>query len=360
MRAKLALEDGTIFEGIAFGAKGERAGEVVFNTGMTGYQEILTDPSYCGQIVTMTYPLIGNYGINDDDFESRRPFVRGFVVREFCQEPSNWRARQTIAEYLEENGIVGIAGIDTRALTRRIRIHGAMRGIITTEDLSPQELMEKVQAVPDISSQDLVAEVTIKESYRLEGGRFRVVLMDFGAKLNIARELHRRGCDVTVVPAYTPAEEILALEPDGIMLSNGPGDPQQVPYAVETVRRLIGKKPIFGICLGHQIIGIALGAATYKLKFGHRGSNHPVKDYLTGKVYITSQNHGFVVDDRTLPDDVIVTHRNLNDGSVEGLMHRELPLFSVQYHPEAAPGPWDSAYLFDRFIEMMEREGGGR
>lgn len=360
MRAKLALEDGTIFEGIAFGAKGERAGEVVFNTGMTGYQEILTDPSYCGQIVTMTYPLIGNYGINDDDFESRRPFVRGFVVREFCQEPSNWRARQTIAEYLEENGIVGIAGIDTRALTRRIRIHGAMRGIITTEDLSPQELMEKVQAVPDISSQDLVVEVTIKESYRLEGGRFRVVLMDFGAKLNIARELHRRGCDVTVVPAHTRAEEILAMDPDGIMLSNGPGDPQQVPYAVETVRRLIGKKPIFGICLGHQIIGIALGAATYKLKFGHRGSNHPVKDYLTGKVYITSQNHGFVVDDRTLPDDVIVTHRNLNDGSVEGLMHRELPLFSVQYHPEAAPGPWDSAYLFDRFIEMMEREGGGR
>ncbi|MDN5363014.1 MAG: carbamoyl-phosphate synthase small subunit [Eubacteriales bacterium] len=360
MRAKLALEDGTIFEGIAFGAKGERAGEVVFNTGMTGYQEILTDPSYCGQIVTMTYPLIGNYGINDDDFESRRPFVRGFVVREFCQEPSNWRARRTIAEYLEENGIVGIAGIDTRALTRRIRIHGAMRGIITTEDLSPQELMEKVQAVPDISSQDLVVEVTIKESYRLEGGRFRVVLMDFGAKLNIARELHRRGCDVTVVPAHTRAEEILAMDPDGIMLSNGPGDPQQVPYAVETVRRLIGKKPIFGICLGHQIIGIALGAATYKLKFGHRGSNHPVKDYLTGKVYITSQNHGFVVDDRTLPDDVIVTHRNLNDGSVEGLMHRELPLFSVQYHPEAAPGPWDSAYLFDRFIEMMEREGGGR
>lgn len=358
MKGRLVLEDGTIFEGEAFGATGEQYGEVVFNTSMTGYQEILTDPSYCYQIVTMTYPLIGNYGINEEDFESRKPFVKGFVVKEFCTHPSNWRSAENISAYLARNGVIGLSGIDTRALTRRIRNHGTMRGIITTKDVTPEELIARVHEVPDISTQDLVSVVTIKEPYRLEGGKYKVVMLDFGAKLNIARELHKMGCDVTVMPGSTTAEEILALKPDGVMLSNGPGDPQMVPYAVKTVRELLGKVPVFGICLGHQIIGLALGAATYKLKFGHRGANHPVKDLITGKVNITSQNHGFVVDDKTLPEDVIVSHRNLNDDSVEGLMHKNLPLFSVQYHPEAAPGPWDSEYLFKRFIEMMAKERG--
>lgn len=357
MKGRLVLEDGTIFEGEAFGATGEQFGEVVFNTSMTGYQEILTDPSYCYQIVTMTYPLIGNYGINEDDFESRMPFVKGFVVKEFCTQPSNWRSTQDISSYLAKNGIIGISGIDTRALTKRIRNHGTMRGIITTGDYSPEELIIKVNEVPDISTQDLVSLVTIKEPYRFEGGKYKVVMMDFGAKLNIARELHKMDCDVTVVPANTTAEEILQMNPDGVMLSNGPGDPQMVPYAVATVKKLIGQVPVFGICLGHQIIGLALGAATYKLKFGHRGANHPVKDFTTGKVHITSQNHGFVVDDKTLPADVEVSQRNLNDNSVEGLRHINLPLFSVQYHPEAAPGPMDSEYLFGRFIEMMAKEG---
>lgn len=353
MQAVLVLEDGTIFNGKAFGATGEQWGEVVFNTGMTGYQEVLTDPSYCGQIVVMTYPLIGNYGINKDDFESRSSFVRGFVVKEECDRPSNWRVSNKIDEFLAREGVIGISGIDTRALTRKIRNHGTMRGIISTEVSDPGSLMEKARNCPQISGQELVPTVATKEIYTVPGNGNRVVLMDFGAKANIVRCLNSRGCEVVVVPPNTTAEEILNLGPVGIMLSNGPGDPTDVPGAIQTVSRLIGKAPIFGICLGHQIIGLAVGGKTYKLKFGHRGANHPVKDLATGRVYITSQNHGFTVDKDSLPKDMEVSHINLNDNTVEGLCHKTLPIFSVQYHPEAAPGPMDSDYLFDRFIENM-------
>lgn len=354
MQAYLVLEDGTIFSGNAFGATGEQWGEVVFNTGMTGYQEVLTDPSYCGQIVVMTYPLIGNYGINKDDFEAKSSFVRGFVVKEECDRPSNWRVSNKINEFLAREGIIGISGIDTRALTRRIRNHGTMRGIISTEELDPQILIEKANNSPQISGQQLVPTVATKEIFTVAGSGPRVVLMDFGAKSNIIRCLNNRGCEVIVVPPTTSATAIMDLNPSGIMLSNGPGDPTDVPYAIETVKDLMGKLPIFGICLGHQIIGLAFGGKTYKLKFGHRGANHPVKDLISGRVYITSQNHGFAVKKESLPKDVEISHINLNDNTVEGLYHKHLPIFSVQYHPEAAPGPMDSEYLFDRFLNNIK------
>jgi carbamoyl-phosphate synthase small subunit len=361
LKAILALEDGTFFTGNAFGARGERWGEVVFNTGMTGYQEILTDPSYCGQIVVMTYPLIGNYGINREDFESKKSFVRGFVVKEECDHPSNWRASYKITDFLAKEGVPGISGVDTRALTRHIRSFGAMRGVISTEEADPAVLVEKARNCPQLSGQQMVPEVSTREMYRLEGSGHRVVLMDFGSKLNIARHLQMRGCDIYVVPPDTSAEEILALQPDGVMLSNGPGDPLDVPYAVETVRELAGKVPIFGICLGHQIMSLAMGAKTYKMKFGHRGANHPVKDLITGRVYITSHNHGFSVDESSMAGlGLEVTHINLNDNTVEGMRHVSLPLFSVQYHPEASPGPTESDYLFDQFLDMMEKHKGGR
>ena len=360
MKAVLVLEDGTVFEGKGFGAETENFGEVVFNTSMTGYQEILTDPSYCGQIVTMTYPLIGNYGINPDDFESRKPFVLGFIVREFCAYPSNWRSEKTINEYLRENGIPGICGIDTRALTRRLRNHGTMGGVIATgETIDVEDMKKRVLGHPNLMGADHVLQVTIGESYTMPNEGYRIALMDFGAKLNIARSLHHQGCEVIVVPATATANEILALDPDGIMLSNGPGDPTDVTFAINAVRELIGKRPMFGICLGHQIIGLALGGSTYKLKFGHRGANHPVKDLASGRVHITSQNHGYAVDAKSIPSkDVAVSHINLNDDTVEGLKHLTLPVFSVQYHPEASPGPWDSNYLFDQFMDLIKQERG--
>jgi carbamoyl-phosphate synthase small subunit len=412
-KAMLALADGTVFEGASFGAEGEAVGEVVFNTCMSGYQEILTDPSYKGQIVTMTYPLIGNYGVNPEDVESHRPFVDGFIIKEGSVLPSNWRARKSLEQYLRDYGIVGIQGIDTRALTRHIRDHGAQEGVISTTDDDPKSLVGKAKASPGLIGRDLVKEVCCetpftwsrgvwewptgykdsratsheprgdeeKAQLNLFGsqlahrgsGFFKVVAYDCGIKWNILRQLVSSGCEVTVVPASTTAEQVLALSPDGIFLSNGPGDPEGVPYLVESVHELIGKKPIFGICLGHQIIGLALGGMTYKLKFGHHGGNQPVKDLTTGKVEITSQNHGFAVDMDSFksdpkgqvlgdPEDIVLTHVNLNDNTCEGLMHRRLPLFSVQYHPEASPGPHDASYLFRRFVEMMERDrqtGGG-
>lgn len=355
MKGYLVLEDGSIWEGVAFGAVGESYGEVVFNTGMTGYQEILTDPSYCGQILTMTYPLIGNYGINKEDFESRRSYMRGFIVKEYCASPSNWRAEESLDAYLHANRIIGLAGIDTRALTRKLRNNGAMKGLITTIPQDEASLKAKLAKCPPIFGPDLVKAVTCPEPYQIPGKGSKVVVMDFGAKTNILRSLSSFGFDLTVVPSETSAEEIMKLNPDGLMLSNGPGDPTDVPEAIKTVQTLMGKVPIFGICLGHQIIGLSLGGETYKLKFGHRGSNHPVQDLRTGRVYITSQNHGFTLDPKSvahLPIDI--THKNLNDDTVEGLKHRELPVFSVQYHPEAAPGPEDNFYLFQEFDEMIK------
>jgi carbamoyl-phosphate synthase small subunit len=377
-RAILALEDGRVFEGWSFGASGEHCGEVVFNTSMTGYQEVLTDPSYKGQIVTMTYPLVGNYGVNDEDFESTRPQVEGFVVKESCSFPSNWRSKGSLGDYLKCHGIVGIEGVDTRALTKHIRTAGAMRGILSTEDLDPDSLVEKSRNSPAMVGSDWVKAVTCSEAYEWgekegtgaglwkweegqEGNpriekKFRVVAMDFGMKYNIVRHLASRGCQVSVVPAQMSAEEILKVNPHGIFLSNGPGDPAALTYAIETVRALLGKKPIFGICLGHQLLGLAMGGKTYKLKFGHRGANQPVKNLLNGKIEITTQNHGFCVDMDTLPvGQVEITHINLNDQSLEGMRHRSLPVFSVQYHPEASAGPHDAAYLFDEFINLMEK-----
>jgi carbamoyl-phosphate synthase small subunit len=353
-QARLALEDGTIFVGESFGAEGAAGGEVVFNTGMTGYQEILTDPSYSGQIITMTYPLIGNYGLNRFDYEAAHPFARGLVVREYCLNPSNWRSEMRIADFLKQYQIPGICGIDTRALTKRLRTKGAMKGILTTTEIADQELLEQVKALPDLSGQNFVKNATTDRIYTVGAGSKQVVLIDYGAKGNIVQCLADRGCQVTVVPCDTTADAIMALEPAGIMLSNGPGDPKDVGYAVATVQKLIGKLPIFGICLGHQLIALALGGDTYKLKFGHRGGNHPVKDLISGKVTITSQNHGFAVDPQSLdPDEVIISHRNVNDATVEGLRHKYLPVFSVQYHPEAAPGPRDSEYLFDEFSSFL-------
>lgn len=369
-KAILVLEDGTVFEGRGFGAEGEAHGEVVFNTSMTGYQEILTDPSYNGQIVTMTYPEIGNYGVNPEDAESRRPFLKALVVREYWKDPSNWRSEDDLGSYMAKYGVVGIEGVDTRALTKLIRSEGAQKAAVSTVDTDPGSLLGRVRAARGIVGVDLVTEVSCESPYgwsegtgawRPEGEgpsaggrRFKVAAYDYGLKQNILRKLTDLGCDVTVVPSRTPPHEVLAMDPDGIFLSNGPGDPAAVAYAVESVRTLIGKKPVFGICLGHQIVGLALGGKTYKLKFGHRGGNQPVKDLRTGKVEITSQNHGFAVDPESLGSDVEITHVNLNDDTVEGLRHREHPVFSVQYHPEASPGPHDSSYLFEEFVEMMK------
>jgi carbamoyl-phosphate synthase small subunit len=386
MKAILALADGTIFQGLGFGAEGETVGEVVFNTSMTGYQEILTDPSYEGQLVAMTYPQIGNVGVNLEDVESRRPFMRGFIVKDYTPQPSNWRASQPLHEYMRVNGIVGIFGIDSRALVRHLRDHGAQVGVISTGSASADELVAKAKAAPGLVGQDLVRNVTCPEAYdwnegmwQLVGGYMRrdgssaakrsrkgsfsapkyfVVAYDFGIKYNILRNLAESGCQVRVVPASMPASEVLALKPDGIFLSNGPGDPDAVPYAKDNVQQLIGKKPIFGICLGHQILGLALGGKTYKLKFGHHGGNQPVMDLTTRKVEITAQNHGFAVDAASLGGAVQLTHVNLNDNTVEGLAHRELPIFSVQYHPESSPGPHDANYLFKRFTDLMAQHRG--
>jgi carbamoyl-phosphate synthase small subunit len=362
MDAYLALEDGRIFKGRAFGAEGEKTGEVVFNTSMSGYQEILTDPSYKGQIVTMTYPLIGNYGVNAEDIESDTPKVEGFIVKEWSRLHSNWRAQEGLEKYLKENGIMGIEGIDTRALTKHIRTAGAMKAILSTIEHDIDSLVEKARSSPGLIGRDLVKEVTCKNPYLWSEGphpeayRFTVVVMDFGVKYNILRKLAIAGCKVQVVPASTSAEEVLAYKPDGLLLSNGPGDPAGVPYVINTVRKLLDKLPIFGICLGHQLLGLALGGNTFKLKFGHRGGNQPVKNILTGKVDITAQNHGFCVDINSLnQDEVELTHINLNDQTLEGMRHRKLPIFSVQYHPEASPGPHDARYLFDEFVEMMKR-----
>ena len=358
MKAILALEDGTIFEGTSFGATGEQTGEVVFNTSMTGYQEILTDPSYKGQIITMTYPLIGNYGINTEDFESEKPHLSGFVVREASRIVSNWRASMSLDDFLKQHKVIGIEGIDTRALTLHIRSAGAMKGIISTEDLNPKNLVRKAQEAIGLIGVDLVKEVTCDKAYKWNTkGKYKVVVLDCGAKHNIMRELAARDCQVTVFPAGTSAKKILTLKPDGVMLSNGPGDPAAVTYVVETVRELIGKVSVFGICLGHQMLGLALGGKTFKLKFGHRGANQPVMDLRTRKVEITTQNHGFCVDLKTLTDKhVELTHINLNDQTLEGLRHKKYPVFSVQYHPEASAGPNDSKYLFEEFIQCLNEK----
>ncbi len=371
MKALLALADGTVFHGSAFGAEGEATGEVVFNTALSGYQEILTDPSYTGQIVTMTCPEIGNVGVNPEDVESRRPCVEGFVVKEYWSRPSSWRAEQSLAAYMAEHAIVGIQGIDTRALVRHIRDHGAQQAVISTVETEPQRLVARARAAPGLEGRDLVKQVTCDQPYdwwqagwelgsgyrdaRETGQSFFVVAYDYGMKFNILRQLVASGCRVRVVPAHTPADEVLALEPDGVFLSNGPGDPDAVPYAKRSVAALIGRVPIFGICLGHQILGLALGGTTFKLKFGHHGGNHPVMDMATRKVEITSQNHGFCVDMDSLQGRAEITHINLNDQTAEGLSHLQHPLFSVQYHPEASPGPHDASYLFARFTALMDR-----
>mgnify|MGYP005840533171 CR=1 FL=1 len=368
MKALIALEDGTIFEGESFTGSGEATGEIVFNTGMSGYQEVLTDPSYKGQIVTMTYPLIGNYGVNPEDMESAAIQPEAFIVKEYNSIPSNFRSTGNLADFLQEHGILGIQNVDTRALTRHIRTAGALRGIISTEDLAPASLIAKAAHSPGLVGRDLVQEVTCSAPYgwtadgpvpgtdfsSTAAGKYKIVTYDFGLKYNQLRLLAERNCAVQVVPATTSAEEVLAMNPDAVFLSNGPGDPAGVKGVVETVQKLLTRKPVFGICLGHQILGLAYGGSTYKLKFGHRGSNQPVKDLTTGKVEITSQNHGFCVEPDSLnQDEVEITHINLNDGSLEGMAHKKYNAFSVQYHPENAPGPHDSIYLFDRFLERI-------
>jgi carbamoyl-phosphate synthase small subunit len=370
MDAILALEDGRIFRGRGFGASSERFGEVVFNTSLSGYQEILTDPSYSGQIVILTYPHIGNYGTNLLDCESARPYAEGLVVRELSELASNWRSEEEVSGFLANYGIPVISHIDTRALVRHLRKHGAMRGVISTTGADAQALVAKAQASPSMVGLDLASRVTAASRYhwtepsrRISAGesrppaepRFHVVAYDYGIKQNILRRLVDVGCHVTVVPATTTAAEVMELKPDGVFLSNGPGDPEPVEYAAQAVRDMMGRVPIFGICLGHQIIGLALGGKTYKLKFGHHGGNHPILNLETRKVEITAQNHGFAVDPDSLKaNEVILTHKNLNDDTLEGLRHKTMPLFSVQYHPEASPGPHDSAYLFDQFVKMME------
>ncbi|HET6272725.1 MAG TPA: glutamine-hydrolyzing carbamoyl-phosphate synthase small subunit [Bacteroidota bacterium] len=373
MKAKLALENGTVLTGDAFGANGEVSGEVVFNTSLSGYQEIFTDPSYNGQLVTMTYPMIGNYGVNVEDLESSRPQVSGVIVREYIDYYSNFRATGSLGEWLKKYHILAIQGLDTRMLTRMIRTDGAMRGVLSTVDMDDGNLLKKVTASAKMDGLNLASVVSCKEPYEWDqvdgtsfalrpqlasgknGRRFSVVAYDYGIKQNILRRLTSYGCKVTVVPTDYPAEEVLARDPDGIFLSNGPGDPAAVKVAIQNVKKLIGKKPIFGICLGHQILALALGARTFKLKFGHRGGNHPVKNLLTQAIEITSQNHGFAVDPESLdPRSIQITHINLNDNTNEGFRHKDLPLFCVQYHPEASPGPHDSDYLFRDFISMMK------
>ena len=369
--AILALEDGTIFRGLAAGAEGSTRGEVVFNTSMSGYQEILTDPSYSGQIVTMTCAEIGNYGVASADVESRAPQVAGFIIRDESPVASNWRAQGTLRDYLVANNIVAISDVDTRALTRRLRSVGVMRGVIATgSQIDEKALVDRAQSIPKMEGSDLVRVVTSQsafdytpeapDQYDIQKAvratrRLKIAAYDFGMKWNILRRLSAHGCDVRVYPAFTPASELLATNPDGVFLSNGPGDPAPLTYAIENAKQVVDAGvPTFGICLGHQILGLALGGRTFKLKFGHRGGNHPVKHLTTGKIEITSQNHGFAVDPDTLPSNVVVTHRNLYDGTVEGLRHTERPAFSVQYHPEASPGPHDADYLFDDFISMIE------
>ena len=378
--AKLALEDGTVYTGISIGAPGEVDGEVCFNTSMTGYQEILTDPSYRGQIVTMTYPQIGNYGVNAEDVESQKPHLAGFVVREHSRTQSNFRSEQSLSEYLQQWGVVAIESIDTRALVRRLRSQGAMRGVLSTIDMDDASLVRKAKASLGLVGRDLVREVVPSDAAEwneplskwtllnppVDSPRSRttrlakkkvesphVVALDYGMKWNIPRHLVDLGCRVTVMPGTASAAEVLGMEPDGVFLSNGPGDPEPLDYAISTIRGVLGKKPVFGICLGHQLLSLACGAKTFKMKFGHRGANQPVQDLQTGEVEITSQNHGFAVDEATLPPELEVTHRSLNDGTIEGVRHRALPAFSVQYHPEASAGPHDSHYLFDRFLELM-------
>jgi carbamoyl-phosphate synthase small subunit len=384
--AKLALEDGTVFSGTSIGADGEVDGEVCFNTSMTGYQEILTDPSYRGQIVTMTYPQIGNYGVNAEDVESQRPQLAGFVVREHSRTQSNFRSEKSLSEYLVQHGIVAIESIDTRSLVRRLRSGGALKGVLSTKDLDDASLVAKAKASPGLVGRDLVREVLpdqpfewqqplsewthLRREERAASSEFdvastrtsqlashvstrHVVALDFGMKWNIPRHLVDQGCRVTILPGTATADEVLAKNPNGVFLSNGPGDPEPLEYAIKTIRELLGKKPIFGICLGHQLLGLACGAKTFKLKFGHRGANHPVQNLETGAVEITSQNHGFAVAEDSLPDFLRITHRSLNDGTIEGLSHRDVPAYSVQYHPEASAGPHDSHYLFQRFLESM-------
>jgi carbamoyl-phosphate synthase small subunit len=372
MKAWLALEDGLVFEGEGFGAEGEIYGEVVFNTSLTGYQEILTDPSYKGQIVTMTYPLIGNYGITSEDAESSKPWAEGFIIKELSPIVSNHRSEESLHDYLKRNKKIGIQGIDTRKLVKHLRDHGAKKGILSTIDGDPKSLVKKAQDSPSIVGVDMVKEVTCQKPYEFKetlpkdfewgneakksGKRRKIVALDCGIKYNILRKLNQHGFDVTVMPAFSKAEEILAAKPEGLFLSNGPGDPAAVTYVVDTVRKLIGKLPIFGICLGHQMLGLALGGTTSKLKFGHRGGNHPVMDLKTKKIEITSQNHGFVVDIESMPkEDIELTHVNLNDKTLEGLSHKKYPIFSVQYHPENSPGPHDSDYLFERFHNLIEK-----
>jgi len=356
LKGKLILEDGSVFTGDLLNDC-TATGEVVFNTGMTGYQEILTDPSYCCQIVTLTFPLVGNYGVAEKFMQSRKSFVNGFIIGELCDEGSNWQKENELAQFLNDQKIPCLYNVDTRAVTRTIRSQGCMKGVIVSEDASQEEI-DKLMTVP--IKLDVVAEVTTPEKYVMENDGPNVVVMDFGIKQNILNSMHNLGCRLTVVPAYTKAEEILAMNPDGIFLSNGPGDPKDVPEVIAEVKKLIGKKPMFGICLGHQLISLALGADTYKLKFGHRGSNQPVKDLRNGRVYISSQNHGYAVEEASLKDlPLEVTHINVNDGTVEGMQHTSLPLFSVQYHPEASPGPDDNMYLFDQFWAMLTGESKG-
>lgn len=354
-KAILALSAGRVFEGRSFGYDGEASGEVVFNTSLTGYQEILTDPSYCQQIVIFTNPMIGNYGINEEDIESHKPQVAGLVVKEYCPYPSNWRSKKSLADYLKEHQIVGVEGLPTREIVRFIRDQGAMPGLLAVGDLDPQKWIEKAKVLPPMEGRELVGEVTCPKAYLQETTpkKHYVIAYDFGIKKNIVRELNRRGCQVKVVPAFTPPRDVLSEKPDGVLLSNGPGDPAASLPIIKNIQALIGKVPLMGICLGHQLLSLALGAKSFKLKFGHRGGNQPVKDLESGKIFITSQNHGFAINGTTLPDAMIPTQINLNDQTLEGFRHKEYPILSIQYHPEASPGPHDANSFFDQFIELM-------
>jgi len=354
MKAALVLEDGMCVEGEGFGLEGTAEGELVFNTSMTGYVEALTDPSYNGQILMMTYPLIGNYGVCEKDFESDAVKAEGFVVRELCKTPSSWRSRASVDELLREYGVPGIEGVDTRALTKKARVYGTMKSILAVGDYDREELLRRVASQSPITELDLVGEVCVKEPRRIDvKGKLEVILIDCGFKMSIARQLLGRGVNVTLVPYDYPADKIKQLKPDGVFISNGPGDPMRVKPTIETIRKLAGKVPMAGICLGHQLVGLAMGGRTFKLKFGHRGANQPVKDFETGRVFISSQNHGFAVEEKTLPKSLEVSQINLNDGTIEGLRHKYYPLISVQYHPEASPGPHDTYFFFDRFVEML-------